>query len=193
MGNISFPVKIFRFTDIVHRFGLAGLARRWLVYPGALIWPSTLASTVLFRALHEPQDRTPANGWVMTRYKFFAYFTIFAFVIFWFPDFIWTSLSAFAFITWLVPHNQKVNAIFGVSDIDTRPWEYKWYQLTLSDFQMNSGLGLLPISFDWTQINYAGTPLTTPFYVTCNAFAVVVLFYLFLAPILYYSNVWNSA
>jgi hypothetical protein len=23
-------------------------------------------------------------------------------------------LSAFAFITWLVPHNQKVNAIFGV-------------------------------------------------------------------------------
>jgi hypothetical protein len=129
----------------------------------------------------------------MTRYKFFAYFTIFAFVIFWFPDFIWTSLSAFAFITWLVPHNQKVNAIFGVSDIDTRPWEYKWYQLTLSDFQMNSGLGLLPISFDWTQINYAGTPLTTPFYVTCNAFAVVVIFYLFLAPILYYSNVWNSA
>jgi hypothetical protein len=51
----------------------------------------------------------------MTRYKFFAYFTVFAFVIFWFPDFIWTSLSAFAFITWLAPHNQKVNAIFGVS------------------------------------------------------------------------------
>jgi hypothetical protein len=101
-------------ADRMRRFGLAGLARRWLVYPGALIWPSTLASTVLFRALHEPQDRTPANGWVLTRYRFFAYFTIFAFVIFWFPDFIWTSLSAFAFITWLVPHNQKVNAIFGV-------------------------------------------------------------------------------
>jgi hypothetical protein len=63
----------------------------------------------------------------------------------------------------------------------------------VNDFQMNSGLGLLPISFDWTQINYAGTPLTTPFYITCNAFAVVVFFYLFLAPILYYSNVWNSA
>lgn len=48
---------------------------------------------------------------------------------------------------------------------------------------MNSGLGLLPISFDWTQINYAGYPLTTPFYITCNAFAVVVFFYLFLSPI----------
>ena len=109
------------FANVLYRFGLAGLARRWLVYPGALIWPLTLASTVLFRALHEPQDRTPANGWVMTRYKFFAYFTIFAFVIFWFPDFIWTSLSAFAFITWLVPHNQKVNAIFGVSRKDICP------------------------------------------------------------------------
>lgn len=58
---------------------------------------------------------------------------------------------------------------------------------------MNSGLGLLPISFDWTQITYAGTPLTTPFYITCNAFAVVVFFYLFLSPILYYGNVWYSA
>lgn len=61
---------------------------------------------------------------------------------------------------------------------------------------MNSGLGLLPLSIDWTQITYAnsaGSPLTTPFYITCNAFAVVVLFYLFLSPILYYTNVWYSA
>ncbi|CAD0041770.1 unnamed protein product, partial [Aureobasidium pullulans] len=152
-------------------FGLAGLSRRWLVYPAALIWPSSLASTVLFRALHEPEKRVSANGWSITRYRFFAYLTILAFVIFWFPDYIWTSLSTFAFITWIFPKNQKVNTIFG----------------------MNSGLGLLPISFDWTQINYAGTPLTTPFYITCNAFAVVVLFYLFLSPILYYTNVWNSA
>lgn len=58
---------------------------------------------------------------------------------------------------------------------------------------MSSGLGLLPISFDWTVINYAGQPLMTPFYITANCFAVVVIFYLFLSPILYYKNVWNSA
>ncbi|KAH8736353.1 OPT oligopeptide transporter protein-domain-containing protein [Ilyonectria robusta] len=162
---------LYLLTTQMLGFGLAGLARRWLVYPAALIWPSTLASTVLFRALHEPQERTLANGWTMTRYTFFIYFTVIAFVIFWFPDYLWTSLGTFAFITWIVPHNQKVNTIFG----------------------MNSGLGLLPLSIDWTQINYAGTPLTTPFYITCNAFAVVVFFYLFLSPILYYSNVWFSA
>lgn len=162
---------IFLLTTQMLGFGLAGLARRWLVYPAALIWPSTLSSAVLFRALHEPQDNSPANGWTISRYRFFSYFTLFAFVLFWFPDYIWTSLSTFAFVTWIAPHNQKVNTIFG----------------------MNSGLGLLPISFDWTQINYAGSPLITPFYITCNAFAVVVLFYLFLSPILYYTNVWQSA
>ncbi|EDN98487.1 hypothetical protein SS1G_13346 [Sclerotinia sclerotiorum 1980 UF-70] len=161
---------LFLLTTQMLGFGLAGLARRWLVYPAALIWPSSLASTVLFRTLHEPQEHFSANGWNLSRYRFFSYFTIIAFVIFWFPDYLWTSLSTFAFITWIVPKNQVVNTIFG----------------------MNSGLGLLPISFDWTQITYAGTPLTTPFYITCNAFAVVVIFYLFLSPILYYTNVWNS-
>jgi hypothetical protein len=58
---------------------------------------------------------------------------------------------------------------------------------------MSSSLRLLPISIDWTQINQAGNPLPNPFYIICNAFAVVVLFYLFLSPILYYTNVWYSA
>ncbi|TVY43677.1 Glutathione transporter [Lachnellula subtilissima] len=164
---------LYLLTTQMLGFGLAGLARRWLVYPAALIWPSSLSSTVLFRALHEAkQDDSSANGWTITRYRFFAYITAFAFVLFWFPDYLWTSLGTFAFITWIFPHNQKVNTIFG----------------------MNSGLGLLPISIDWTQITYANpSPLTTPFYISCNAFAVVVIFFIFLSPILYYTNVWNSS
>lgn len=109
----------FAFTEAIYlhfhvRFGIAGQARRWLVYPGALIWPDTLPSTVLFRALHEPEKKFAANGWSLSRYQFFSYFTVFAFVLFWFPDYIWTSLSTFAFVTWIAPHNQKVNTIFGV-------------------------------------------------------------------------------
>lgn len=105
---------LYLLTTQMIGFGLAGMCRRWLVYPAALIWPSSLSSTVLFRTLHEPQDHSPANGWTLTRYRFFAYFTLFAFVLFWFPDYIWTSLGTFAFITWIVPHNQVVNALFGV-------------------------------------------------------------------------------
>ena len=162
---------VYLLTTQMLGFGIAGLTRRWLVYPAALVWPTSLSCTALFRALHEKKYEPPVNGWSMSRYRFFFLFTAFAFVIFWFPDYIWTSLSTFAFITYIAPHNQKLNTLFG----------------------MNSGLGLIPISLDWTQITYAGKPLTTPFYITCNAFAVVVLFYFFLSPILYYSNVWDSA
>ncbi|KAJ7685541.1 OPT oligopeptide transporter, partial [Mycena polygramma] len=161
---------LFILTTQFIGFGLAGLARRWIVYPGALIWPSTLTSTVLFRALHEPQEYGSANGWTITRYKFFFAVAGGSFVWFWFPDYIFQALSSFAFVTWIAPNNQKVNTIFG----------------------MNSGLGLLPISFDWTVINYAGAPLTTPFYVTANCFAAIVIFYLFLSPILYYCGAWYS-
>ncbi|KAK4700387.1 hypothetical protein P7C70_g5860, partial [Phenoliferia sp. Uapishka_3] len=151
-------------------FGFAGLARRWIVYPAALIWPSSLASTVLFRALHEREDRSSANGWTMSRYKFFSIFTAGSFVWFWFPDYLCTCLSSFAFITWIWPKNQKVNAIFG----------------------MSSGIGLIPISFDWTVISYAGAPLTTPFYVTANCFAAVLIFFVIIAPAVYYTNIWDS-
>ncbi|KAJ5946528.1 Tetrapeptide transporter OPT1/isp4 [Penicillium verhagenii] len=162
---------LYLLTTQMIGFGLTGLSRRWIVYPAALVWPTSLSSTVLFRALHEPESTKAVNGWTISRYRFFAYVTAVGFVIYWFPDYIWTSVSTFAFITWIFPHNQKVNTLFG----------------------MNSGLGMLPISLDWTQINYAGYPLMTPFYITCNAFAVVVFFYFFLSPILYYTNVWNSA
>ncbi|GAA5840029.1 hypothetical protein JCM11251_006590 [Rhodosporidiobolus azoricus] len=161
---------LFLLTTQMLGFGLAGMARKWIVYPGAMIWPSALASTVLFRALHEKQDRSPANGWTMSRYRFFALFTSGAFVWFFFPDYIFQALSTFSFLTWIWPRSQKINTIFG----------------------MNSGLGLLPITFDWTQITYAGQPLTTPFYVSANCWAAIAIFYLFLGPILYYKGVWNS-
>ncbi|KAJ7632953.1 OPT oligopeptide transporter [Roridomyces roridus] len=161
---------LFILTTQFIGFGLAGLARRWIVYPGALIWPSTLTSTVLFRTLHEPQEHTPANGWTMTRYRFFFYVVMGSFVWYWFPDYIFQALSSFAFLTWIAPDNQKVNTIFG----------------------MQSGIGLIPISFDWTVISFAGAPLTTPFHVTANCYAAIVIFYLIVAPILYYTGVWYS-
>lgn len=80
-------------------------------------------------------------------------------------------------MTWIVPHNQKVN------------FHHLRHELGLGLAASLLGLDRGP------RINYAGTPLTTPFYyyITCNAFAVVVFFYSFLSPILCYSNVWHSA
>ncbi|KAL1408010.1 hypothetical protein Q8F55_004807 [Vanrija albida] len=152
-------------------FGLAGMTRRWLVYPGNMIWPKTLASAVLMRALHEENNfKGKVHGWGLSRYKFFLVFVLFSFILFWFPGYIATSLSSFAFLTWIFPNNQKINTIFGTK----------------------TGLGLLPISLDWTMFNYVGSPLSTPFYINANWFFNIALFYLVIAPILYYKDVWFS-
>lgn len=152
-------------------YGAAGLTRRWVVYPAAMIWPETLVSTTLFTTIHGDHKKSPANGWVISRYRFFAYILVGAFVWHWFPGFIFTGLSYFTFICWIKPHNRVVNQLFGY----------------------NSGLGIIPITFDWTQVSQVGTsPLATPWWVTANMFGAVVIFFWIIVPILYYTNVWDS-
>lgn len=58
----------------------------------------------------------------------------------WFPGYLFTALSQFSWVTWIVPANVVVNQLFG-------------YQ---------HGLGMSLLSFDWAQIAYLGSPLATP-------------------------------
>lgn len=152
-------------------YGVAGLTRRWVVYPGSMIWPETLVSTTLFTTIHGGKTKSIANGWTMSRYKFFGIIMTASFLWYWLPGFLFTGLSYFTVVCWIFPKNKVVNQLFGY----------------------RSGLGLLPITFDWVQITAAGSsPLATPFWVTANIFAAVVLFFWVLVPILYYNNVWHS-
>lgn len=45
------------------------------------------------------------------------------------------------------------------------------------------------LTFDWSQITYFGSPLTTPWWAAVNVGVGFVLFYWILVPILYYTNV----
>lgn len=152
-------------------YGAAGLTRRWVVYPGAMIWPQTLVSTTLFTTIHGDHGHSIANGWTISRYRFFIYVLAASFAWYWFPGFIFTALSYFTFVCWIKPHNVVVNQVFGY----------------------RSGLGIIPITFDWTQILQVGiSPLATPWWVTANTFGAVVIFFWIIVPILYYNNVWYS-
>lgn len=155
-------------------YGLAGLTRRWIVYPASMIWPATLVTTSLFNTLHEKNDvlnKINANGWTMSRYRFFTYAAIFSFVFYWLPGYLFKALSYFSFICWIVPNNVVVNQIFGVQ----------------------SGLGLIPISFDWTQVTQAmPTPLATPAWVAANTYGSIVIFFMIVLPCLYYTNTFYS-
>lgn len=88
-------------------YAFAGLTRRYLVRPAAMIWPGTLMSTAMFTTMHK-KDNEPANGWTTSRYRFFVYVWIGAFAWYFLPGFLFPALSYFNVLTWFAPNNVVV-------------------------------------------------------------------------------------
>lgn len=125
-------------------YGLAGLTRRFLVYPSQAIWPANLAIIALNRAFHTESNGV-VNGWAVSRIRWFMYCFVAMFIYFWFPDYIIQALSYFNWITWIAPRNAKLAAISGSV----------------------TGLGLNPLpTFDWNQLVVLADPLINPFFVS---------------------------
>ncbi|OAR02402.1 hypothetical protein LLEC1_03438 [Akanthomyces lecanii] len=151
-------------------YGFAGMARRFLVRPSGMIWPGTLMSAAMFSTLHK-QENKPANGWTISRWNFFYIVWISAFAFYFLPGLLMPALSYFSVITWFAPKNVVVANLFGVT----------------------SGLGLFPLTFDWAQITYVGSPLLVPFWAAVNVVAGLVVVMWFIAPLCYYANVLYSS
>ncbi|SCU93346.1 LAFA_0F15896g1_1 [Lachancea sp. 'fantastica'] len=149
-------------------FALAGFTRKMLVTPGSMTWPATLVSTTFLTNMHVNENHV-ANGWKISRLKFFLVVFIAGFVYYWFPGFIFQALSYFAWVTWIKPNNIVLNQVFGAS----------------------SGLGLLPITFDWNQIaGYIGSPLIPPVGAIVSILLSMVAIFWIVVPAIHYSNVW---
>ncbi len=88
-------------------YAFAGLTRRYLVRPAAMIWPGTLMSTAMFTTMHK-QENEPANGWTISRYRFFLYVWAGAFAWYFLPGLLFPALSYFSVITWFAPKNVVV-------------------------------------------------------------------------------------
>ncbi|KAH7100232.1 OPT oligopeptide transporter [Auriculariales sp. MPI-PUGE-AT-0066] len=150
-------------------YGLAGLTRRFLVYPPQAIWYANLATIALNRAFHSGVNE-PANGWKVSRMRYFLYCFIGMFVYFWFPNYIFSALSFFNWMVWIDPHNVNLAAITGSTG--------------------NSGLGLNPLStFDINQ--FYSDPWINPFYSTMN-WAAGAFITMPIICALWYNNVWNT-
>ena len=54
--------------------GLAGIMRKFAVYPVKAVWPSILPSLALNKALLTPSKKEKINGWKISSYMFFCYF-----------------------------------------------------------------------------------------------------------------------
>ncbi|TVY93592.1 Glutathione transporter [Lachnellula willkommii] len=167
--SITYQLLLILSTQILG-YTFAGLTRRFLVRPGGMIWPGTLMSAAMFTTLHK-EENTVANGWRITRWRFFFTVWICAFAFYFLPGLLFPALSYFNVITWFFPKNVVVANLFGVS----------------------SGLGLFPVTFDWAQIAYIGSPLLTPFWAAVNVVGGLVLVMWILAPIAYYKNIFFSS
>ncbi|KAJ5091060.1 hypothetical protein NUU61_005930 [Penicillium alfredii] len=152
-------------------FGMAGFFTRFLVTPAAMIWPSTLINTALFSALHDHSKPDPrkVSGWTIGRYRLFLYAMIGSFCWYWFPGYIAPFLSVFAWVTWIKPSNVVINQLFG-----------GW-----------SGLSLIPMTFDWTQISgFNFSPLIAPWYAIANTLIGMVVFFWIVTPAIHYSGLF---
>ncbi|GME25568.1 Tetrapeptide transporter OPT1/isp4 [Neofusicoccum parvum] len=167
--TITYQILLTISTQILG-YALAGLTRRFLVRPSGMIWPGTLISTAMFTTLHK-QDNAPANGWKVSRMKFFLYVFLGSAAFYFLPGLLFPALSYFSVITWFAPKNVVVANLFGVA----------------------SGLGLFPMTFDWSQIAYIGSPLVVPFWAALNIVGGLVVVMWIMAPIMYYLNIMYSS
>ncbi|KAK9452722.1 OPT oligopeptide transporter protein-domain-containing protein [Dipodascopsis uninucleata] len=148
-------------------FGLsvAGMLRRWVIYPSRAVWPTILPTLQLNRTLILPRKKSNVHGWTITGYKFFYVTMGCAFIYFFIPNYLFTALSLFNWMTWIAPQNKNLAIITG----------------------SRLGLGFNPISsFDWTVVNYS-SPLIVPFYTVLNRYIGTIIGGVAVA-IIYYTN-----
>lgn len=174
--SVGYQTLIALSTNFIG-YGLAGICRRFLVYPAYCVWPSSLVTIALNSAFHDT-DRESAQVlgplksiWKMSRIKFFMWGFTLMFFYFWLPNYLFAALSYFSWMAWIAPENGHLGRITG----------------------SYSGLGLNPIpSFDWNIITYVIDPLMVPFYSTFNVF-LGAFFSMFIIIAIYYTNTWNTA
>lgn len=174
--SVGYQLLIALSTNFIG-YGLAGLCRRFLVYPAYCVWPSSLVTIALNSAFHDQaSEATLVPGplksiWRMSRIKFFmvAFGAMFAY--FWLPNYLFAALSYFSWTTWISPENANLARITGAY----------------------SGLGFNPLpTFDWNIVSYVVDPLMVPFFSTFNLFIGMVASG-FVIIIFYYTNAFNSA
>ncbi|SAM03355.1 hypothetical protein [Absidia glauca] len=158
-------------------FGFAGMLRRYLVRPAAMVWPINLVNATLFHTLHKDVPKAVKDveathsGLTMSRNKFFLIGFVCSFVWYFFPGYIIPVLTSISWICWIKKDSVLVS-------------------------QLGSGLnglGLASFTLDWSSISaWYPSPLAIPWVVEANMLAGFIFFIYILIPIVYYTNTWES-
>lgn len=155
---------VYILASQVTGLSMAGITRRFVVWPASMFWPGVLVSTTMLNTLHADTELGTGS---MSRFRFFTVFGTAAFLYYFLPGYLFAALSYTSYACWIAPENLKVNQLMGI----------------------RTGLGMGTLTLDWSQIAWIGSPLTAPWWAQINIGIGFVLFYWVITPILYYKNV----
>ncbi|KAG0046350.1 hypothetical protein BGZ83_008492 [Gryganskiella cystojenkinii] len=148
-------------------YGMAGVLRRYLVYPSAMVWPATLVQVALFNTLHAEENLAPGQ-W--TRYKVFMVVAIGMFFYQWLPGFLFPVMSAVTWLCWINPKSRLL-ATLGGSE--------------------NLGIGAFTLNWN-TIVSYLASPLVVPWWAQVNIGVGFFLIAYVMTPVAYFTNLWNT-
>ena len=115
--NFGYQVLNTLATNFVG-YGLAGLCRRFIVFPSFAVWPGTFNNLALIKAFHSSSNE-PVSGpfgkvFTASREKFFLICFLAMALYYFIPGYIFSGLSLFSWITWIAPNNVALDAVTGM-------------------------------------------------------------------------------
>jgi hypothetical protein len=152
-------------------YGVAGICRRFLVYPSAMLWPQVLPNIALFTSLNSVETLADVSArYRVSRFAFFwaAFFSMFVWSFI--PQLFAPTLSTVSLLC-LITSNRTARFLGSAGP--------------------NEGMGLLSITFDWSLLS-SYQPLTYPFWAQLNTFSANAFWQWLVVPICYYANVWAT-
>ncbi|KAI9345220.1 OPT oligopeptide transporter protein-domain-containing protein [Obelidium mucronatum] len=172
-------------------YGLAGLFRKFLVRPAAMLWPQNLSVIAFINSFHETSHSSIAMDGTLPRKKGeecdgdsmsqdkpgnklsrFSFFWIAASAMFvwqFVPSFIAPFFSAVSILCLVSVKNDKLKLLGSATQ----------------------GVGFLSLSFDWSIVSSDG-PITSPLWAVANNMLGLWFFLWILVPILWSTNAFGA-
>ncbi|KAJ3097403.1 hypothetical protein HDU96_000409 [Phlyctochytrium bullatum] len=136
----------FAINTQIMGYGLAGICRRHLVRPAAMLWPSNLSVVAMLQTLHEKQG--PDEQYKTSRYKFFWLVTLASCIWAFFPGYIAPIFTAVSILCYVAPStsNPQLTGMLGSAN---QVWIMVWTLTPIfwskNAFGIDQQLGANPI------------------------------------------------
>ncbi|KAJ3169036.1 hypothetical protein HK101_011579 [Irineochytrium annulatum] len=161
---------VFCIVTQIFGYGMAGLCRRYLVRPAAMLWPSNLSIIAMLNSFHE--HSSDDSTYKMSRVKFFWIAAGGMFCYSFFPNFIMPILTSFSLMCYMAPQGSTARFLGSATNFN--------------------GMGIFAITLDWNVIATAATfPITSPLWAVLNQCIGLIIVMWILTPALYVSNAFG--